>query len=256
MNRKMHSNRPWPTPTEPWIMKQTWENLLFMHWPIPPDVLRPFIPDELEIDTFDGSAWIGITPFQLSSIRWRGFPPVPGAAGFPEINVRTYVRAGQKPGVWFFSLDAASRLAVEGARFSFGLPYFVSDARVDPVREGIHYRTTRIDSRGKPATFVGHYRPTSAIEIADPGTLAYFLTERYCLYTKAWGGRIYRAEIDHDPWPLQAAEVDIQINTMASAAGIELPDQNPLLHFSRYIVVKVWRIKQVPDEELQPIGRS
>lgn len=244
------NNRPWPAPSEPSIMTQTWENLMFMHWPVRPEQLRPFIPEELEIDTFDGSAWVGITPFVLSSIRWRGLPPIPGAAGFPEINVRTYVRAGRKPGVFFFSLDAASKLAVEGARLSFGLPYFLSDARVDPVRDGVHYRTTRIDDRASRATFVGEYRPTSQIQIAEPGTLEYFLTERYCLYTRAWRDAIWRAEIDHKPWPLQNAEADVRINTMASAAGLELPEHEPLLHFSRYIDVKVWRIRRVPQEEL------
>ena len=245
------SNRPWPVPREPSIMVQTWENLMFTHWPIDPAKLRPFIPPELEIETFDGNAWIGVTPFVLSRIRWRGLPPVPGAAGFPEINVRTYVRAGDKPGVFFFSLDAASRLAVEGARIAFGLPYFLSQARVDPVLDGIHYRTTRRDARGAPATFHGEYRPDSLIFTAQPGSFEYFLTERYCLYTRRRGGVIWRAEIDHAPWPLQTAEADIRINTMADAAGLILPDCDPVLHFARYIDVIVWRIRRVPVDELR-----
>jgi uncharacterized protein len=244
------SNRPWPVPTEPWIMLQTWENLLFLHQPVSPDALRPHIPPELEIDTYDGQAWVGVTPFVLSSLRWRGIPRLPSAAGFPEINVRTYVTAGGKPGVFFFSLDAASRLAVEGARLSFGLPYFVCDARVDTVRDGIHYRNSRTDSRAPGAAFHAEYRPTSHIFIAEPGSLEYFLAERYCLYTQRWGGSIWRAEIDHVPWPLQTAEADIRLNTMAKAAGIDLPDQDPLLHFARYLDVKVWRIMKVPEEEL------
>jgi uncharacterized protein len=231
-------------------MVQTWENLMFMHWPIDPELLRPMIPPELELDTYAGTAWIGITPFELSSIRWRALPPIPGAAGFPEINVRTYVRAGEKPGVFFFSLDAASRLAVEGARASFGLPYFSSRARVDPVRDGVHYRSSRDDNRGSNASFHAWYRPTSHVFTAQPGTLEHFLTERYCLYAKWLNGRIWRAEIDHEPWPLQTAEADVRLNTMARAAGIELPDQAPLLHFARLINVRVWRIRRVPDEEL------
>lgn len=246
------NNRPWPVPSEPWIMVQTWENLMFVHKPVSPEYLRQFIPAELELDTFDGKAWIGVTPFVLSSIRWRGLPPVPSAAGFPEINCRTYVTAGGKPGVFFFSLDAASRIAVEGARISFGLPYFTCDARVDQVRDGIHYRNSRTDRRGAPAVFHAEYRPVGQIFHAEPGTLEYFLTERYCLYTQRWGRSIWRAEIDHVPWPLQEAEADIRINTMAQAAGISLPEQDPILHFGRYIDVKVWRIRRVPKDELLP----
>jgi uncharacterized protein len=244
------NNRPWPVPGEPWLMVQTWENLLFAHWRVSPDYIRPFVSPELEIDTYDGDAWIGITPFDLTAIRWRGLPRIPSAGGFPETNVRTYVRAGDKPGVYFFSLDAASRLAVEGARIAFGLPYFTSEAKVDNVRDGIHYRTTRVDSRGAPATFHGEYWPTSALFNAEPGTLEYFLTERYCLYTRHWGRAIWRAEIDHAPWPLQTAEADIRINTMADAAGITLPDDDPVLHFARYLDVKVWRPMRVPEDEL------
>jgi uncharacterized protein len=232
-------------------MVQTWENLLFIHKPVDPADLRPFIPDDLEIDTFDGQAWIGVTPFVLSSIRWRGLPPIPSAAGFPEINCRTYVTAGGKPGVFFFSLDAASRLAVEGARVAFGLPYFLCDARVDSVQDGIHYRITRTDRRGAPASFRAVYRPTGHFFNAEPGMLEYFLTERYCLYSWRARDTIWRAEIDHVPWPLQDAEAEIFHNSMAAAAGIELPDQPPLLHFARYIDVKVWRIMRVPQEELR-----
>jgi uncharacterized protein len=244
------NNRPWPPPSEPWIMVQTWENLLFMHWPLPPEEMRRLIPRELELDTFDGRAWVAVAPFEISGLRWRLLPPFPGGAMFPEINVRTYVRAGDKPGVYFFSLDAGSRIAVEGARASFGLPYFLCDARVDRVRDGIHYRTSRQDSRAPEATLHSEYRPTGAVFNAQPGTLEYFLAERYCLYTPPKRGQIWRAEIDHAPWPLQTAEADIRMNTMASAAGISLPAEEPLLHFARYIDVKVWRPMRVPADEL------
>src|SRR6478736_184531 len=109
------AHRPWSLPDGPWTMTQTWHDLLFAHWRIRLDVMRPLVPRELEIDTFDGSAWIGVVPFRMSAVRMRGLPPVPGASAFPELNVRTYVRYGGRAGVWFFSLDAESALAVFAA---------------------------------------------------------------------------------------------------------------------------------------------
>jgi uncharacterized protein len=244
------SNRQWPAPDEPWILGQKWRNLLFAHWPVPVDVLRPYIPRALSLDTFDGSAWIGVTPFVLDGLRFRPLPPVPGISRFAEINVRTYVTAGDKPGVFFFSLDAASRAAVLGARITYGLPYFFTHALVDSIADGINYRCTRDDRRGHPATFRAQYRPSERVFNAEPGTIEYFLTERYCLYAVRRRNRIWRAEIDHVDWPLQIAQAEIGTNTMAAAAGIDLPDQPTLLHFSRFIDVQVWRPKRVPDSEL------
>src|SRR5690348_14257143 len=123
---KIIAHRPWPVPSGPWIMVQTWNGLLFAHWPVPPQVLRPLVPRELPLDTFQGSCWLGITPFQITGVRARGLPPIPGLSRFPELNVPTYVGLDDKPGVFFFSLDAANLPAVCGARVFYHLPYFHS----------------------------------------------------------------------------------------------------------------------------------
>jgi uncharacterized protein len=244
-------NRQWPPPREPWIMQQEWHDLLFAHWALPVEVVRRFVPAHLPLDSYDGKAWVAVTPFMLRGLRPRWLPPVPGASHFPEINVRTYVRLGDKPGVYFFSLDAASRLAVLGARLTYRLPYFFTRASVTAGPERIDYRSVREDRRGHDARFAGSYAPVGSVFNAEPGTLEFFLTERYCLYATTSRNRVWRAEIDHVPWPLQPAGADITTNTMARAAGIILPDEEPLLHFSRYIAVRVWRPVRVSDEELR-----
>ena len=238
------STRPWPLPTSPWVMKQEWHDLLFMHWPVAPDHLRPLIPAALALETFDGNAWLGIVPFHMTGIRLRGFPPLPGLSAFPELNVRTYVRNGDKPGVWFFGLDAASRLAVTLARRWYHLPYF--HARMSVGIEGgeIRYACERAH-RGEPsASFRATYRPSGDVIRAQLGTLEFFLIERYCLYA-ARGNTIFCGEIDHPPWPLQPAEASIELNTMAACHGVALPGLTPLLHFARFQNVRIWSVREV-----------
>ena len=226
-----------------WLMRMRWHDLLFMHWPVRADVLRPLIPGSLRLDTFDGDAWIGVVPFHMSGIRARFMPPIPGLWAFPELNVRTYVTHGQKPGVWFFSLDAASALAVRVARWTFHLSYF--DAAMSVHREGedVVYRSRRTH-RGAPAcAFAARYRPTGAVFRSKPGSLDAFLTDRLCLYSTDRRRRMYRGDIEHPPWPLQPAEADVQTNTMTQPLGIRLPETQPLLHFARCLDVRAERIK-------------
>src|SRR6266550_1311820 len=234
-------HRPWPLPQGPWIMTQTWNDLLFAHWPLPPEVLRQRVPAALDLDTFDGQGWIAVTPFHMTGVRPRGVPDIPGFSKFPELNVRTYVTCQGRAGVYFFSLDAASLSAVLGARSFYRLPYFYSNMKVQ-VNEDVHYDCNR---RVSPqARFRARYRPVSAVRIREKGTLENWLTERYCLYT-ASGEQVFRADIHHVPWPLQDAEADIEVNTMARAAGFTLPDVAPLLHFSRQLQVLVWPLRRV-----------
>ena len=168
-------------------------------------------------------------------------PAIPVLSRFPELNVRTYVNYGNKPGVYFFSLDAGSHLAVRGARAFYHLPYFYAEMKADDVGNEIEYRSSR---RGAHAEFRGRYGPSTPRKLRSPGTLEHWLTERYCLYT-VHHGNLYRGEVHHARWPLQDASAEIQTNTMANAAGIRLPDTKPLLHFSKRQDVLVWPLEKV-----------
>jgi len=227
-------SRPWPKPERSWRMVQQWRDLLFMHWPVPVEGLRPLVPDALPIDEFDGSAWIGVIPFRMTGIRFRGLPPIPGTSAFLELNVRTYVTVGGKPGVWFFSLDAASALAVAAARTWFHLPYWWARMSLRDDGGTIRYESRR---RRDDYAYRAAYRPTGAVFRARPGDLDHFLVERYCLYAVTPKGRILRGEIDHEPWPLQPAEAEVQTNTMAP---LPLPDVEPVLRFARCIEARIW----------------
>jgi hypothetical protein len=224
-------------------MKQVWHDLLFMHWPIPADRLRPLIPPRLEIELYEGSAWVGVVPFHMSGIRAHWMPPIPGTSAFPELNVRTYVRAGGKPGVWFFSLDAANSLAVAGARRFYHLPYFRARMEATSTPDGeIEYDSHRIHRGAPSADFRGRYRAVDHnVFQARHGSLEYFFVERYRLYA-ATGRHIFCGEIDHAPWPLQRAEAEVEVNTTAAASGIVLPSSQPLLHFARRQEVRVWAL--------------
>jgi uncharacterized protein len=241
------AHRTWPMPESPWIMTQTWHDLLFAHWPVDADSLRSRIPAGFELDLFDGQAWLAIVPFHMSNVAPRGVPALPWISAFPELNVRTYVRVNDKPGVYFFSLDAANPVAVGVARLLVHLPYYAASMTVEEHAGRIHYRSRRrrgplsADASDKaPATFVGDYRPTGDLHAPVRGTLEYFLTERYCLYTVDNSFRGFRLDIHHPPWPLQPAEAVISENTMAEAAGIRLPSMAPLLHFSRRQDAVAW----------------
>jgi uncharacterized protein YqjF (DUF2071 family) len=235
------AHRPWPLPAGPWVMAQSWHDLLFAHWPVDAAVLRPLLPPQLLVDTHEGQAWLAVVPFRMTGVLLRGMPAVPWLSAFPELNVRTYVTLGGQPGVWFFSLDAGNSLAVAIARWWFHLPYFHARMSCEARSGWIHYQSERVHRGTSAAMLEGRYRPVGEVFSPRRGTLEYFLTERYCLYTADRHGRIIRGEIHHSPWPLQVAEVEFTGNTMAEAAGIVLPPRKPLLHFSRGQDVVVWR---------------
>lgn len=234
------AHRPWPLPDRPWMMRQSWRDLLFAHWPVPAARLRPLVPPALTVQEFDGTSWVGLVPFRMADVIVRGAPALPGLSAFPEMNLRLYVEAEGKAGVWFVSLDAASRPAVWGARRFFHLPYFLADmsARDDGVR--VHYQSVRRRPAAPRIAFRAVYQPTSPPAPAAPGTLEHFLTERYCLYAQATAGGLRRLQIHHPPWPLQSAAALIDENTVGAAQGIALAGPPPLLHFSRRIDVVAW----------------
>jgi uncharacterized protein YqjF (DUF2071 family) len=217
-----------------------WHDLLFAHWPVKPDVLRSYIPASLAIDTFDGTAWIGVVPFRMSEVVPRLVPPIPWLSAFPELNVRTYVIAEGKPGVWFFSLDAGNPIAVELARDAFHLPYYNARMSCRRAQGIIEYSSVRTHRNAPPAAFQGQYRPTGPAYEARLGALESWLTDRYCLYSANRDGVTWRGDIDHAPWPLQPAEADIGHNTMTAQIGLTLPDTKPLLHFAEHLEVVAW----------------
>ena len=217
-------------------MAQSWHDLLFAHWPIPAEEMRALVPSELELDTFDGEAWVGVVPFRMSGIRPRFCPAVPWLSSFLEFNIRTYVRSkdpeNPKPGVYFFSLDAANPIAVAIARSTFKLPYFNAQMSLEEKDDVICCQTRRT-RRGAPAAkFSGRVGPNGESYLAKSGTLEHWLTERYSLYTVS-RGRVFCGEIHHQPWPLQPGVLEVETNSMALACGISLPDSEPVLHFAR-----------------------
>jgi uncharacterized protein len=233
-------HRPWPIPEVRWTWRQSWRDLLFAHWPVPASTMRRFVPEGLEVQELDGTAWLGLVPFRMAGVMRRPWPDMPWISAFPELNVRTYVVRDEKPGVWFLSLDAASRLAVWAARRFFHLPYFFAEMSL-AEREG----TIRYSSRRPDAEVVASYRPASEPYLAKAGSLEHFLTERYCLYAQAPDGSIWRNDVHHHPWPLQAAEATFERNTLFAAHGLHLSEPPALLHFARRLDVIVWHAERI-----------
>jgi len=223
-------------------MTQTWNDLLFAHWRVDAEALRAVVPRAFPLDTFEGDAWLGVVPFRMTNVGPRLAPSLPGLSIFPELNVRTYVRVGDKPGVYFFSLDAGSSAAVAAARSLLRLPYYTAEMAIEAGGDTIAYRSRR--TWGPAASFQARYRPEGEPSPPAAGSLEYFLTERYCLYAKGHFGRPYRLEILHPPWPLQPATADIAVNTMTRSIGIELAGP-PLLHFAKRQDVVCWLPRQL-----------
>ncbi len=219
------------------IIRMHWHDLLFMHWPVAPELLKSLIPAPLELDIFEGDAWIGVVPFRLSRVAPRGIPPDLCGLEFPELNVRTYVRQGGVHGVWFFSLDASSRLAVHFARAWYALPYYHADMTVKLERNRIRYRSRRLHRNSQPAELEMDYEPAGDAFLSRPGTLDSWLTERYCLFSVSRKGMAGWCTVQHKQWPLQEAVADIRINTMTEQLGLKLPECEPVLHFARELAV-------------------
>jgi uncharacterized protein YqjF (DUF2071 family) len=223
-------------PIRSWIGRQTWNDLAFLHWPVSPTLVRSLVPKSLTVEEFDGSAWIAITPFWMSGVALHGWPEVPGTSTFPELNVRTYVSRNDRPGVWFFCLDAGNRLAVLAARAIYHLPYVYATMRTRRAGAEVEYHSDRSSGMG----FHAKYQPTGPVSAARPGTLEHWLTERYCLYARSGSGGLYRAEVHHAPWPLQPATVSIRHNDMLAAHNLPDSTDPPLVHFARRLDVIVW----------------
>src|SRR5262245_19789536 len=224
------AHRPWTLPESPWVMTQTWNDVLFAHWRVDASTLRERVPASFELDLFDGEAWVAVVPFEMTNVGPRGVPSLPWVSEFPELNVRTYVKVADRPGVYFFSLDAGSAMAVRTARMLFNLPYFLATMNVTS-RDGVIDYQSRRESGDPRAELRATYQPAGEPFIPQPGSLEYFLTERYCLYHLDRRGVPYRLDIHHPPWKLQRAAAELARNTMAEASGVSLPSSSPLVHF-------------------------
>jgi uncharacterized protein YqjF (DUF2071 family) len=232
----------------------TWRHLAFFHWRVPASALDATLPRSVELDLFDGHVWLGLTSFLMTGVRARLLPPLPRLSEFEELNLRTYVTVGGRPGVWFFSLDAASRAAVRVARGLFGLPY--RDARMSHRADStcVDFQSVRTDRRGRPAELDADYWPTGPAAAPEPGSLEHWLTERYCLYTVR-RGRLLRLEIDHDPWPLQPGGARIRRNTVAEGLGLDLEAGQVLVHYCHELQVRAWWPKRVKGKGVRTLFR-
>lgn len=197
-------------------VRMTWHDLLFLHWPVDAARLAAGLPAGLALDVYDGAAWISVVPFRMSGVTPRGLPPLPWLSTTPELNVRTYVRAGGRSGVWFFSLDASNPALVVAARRAFHLPYRHASMTCRRRDGSVEYRSRRTDPSAPPAAFQARYRPAGPAAPPRAGTLEAWLTSRYALFAADAAGGLWRGDIAHAPWPLQPAEVEIGCNTMAA----------------------------------------
>ena len=226
-------------------MRQRWSNLLFAHWPVAPAVLRPYLPPRLTLDLFEGQAWLGVVPFTLSGVRPLGLPALPGLRHLNELNVRTYATLDGVPGVWFLSLDATHPLGVWVARTAFRLPYLHASMQLTQHGHTYHAEARRTHRGVAPATFAATWTVGARLPPALPGTLPYFLTERYYLYTAgpdvrphAPGPHLWRGRLHHAPWQLREATLQRWDSTLLASHGLPTPPGPPLLYAAE--AVKVW----------------
>jgi uncharacterized protein YqjF (DUF2071 family) len=225
-----------PTPRGDWIMGQGWRDLLFLSWPVPLDVVRPMVPSEVEIDTYDGAAWVSAVPFWMDRAHFRGLPPIPMISSFPEVNVRTYVRSGDHRAIWFLSLDTQSHLNVFLARHAFHLPYVYADVEMD---RGADIRFSSVRPHGE-AAFDVRYRASGDPMEPSPGSLEHFLTERYSMVCADQDGDLYRGDIQHDPWRVSEADWTASALDLLGVMGFDVTQREPLVFYAASTDVALW----------------
>lgn len=233
------SHRPWPVPSMPWVMRQSWNNALFLHYPIALKKLRELVPQQLPLDSFDGWGWISIVPFKMENVGLRA---IPFSLAFPELNVRTYVTIDNKPGVYFFSLDATHLPVVWLSQKFINLPYLHSQMSIS--HEGDFTRFTCV-RKNVDESFECTYHAVSEPFHAAKDSIDYWLTEKYCFYTVNAAGKINRCNIHHKPWPIQRAEVNILHNSLFTAKSLPIEPVSPLLHYTKGVDVRVWPLERV-----------
>jgi hypothetical protein len=224
----------------PRVLSMRWRDGLFAHWPVEPSVVAPTLPDALSVRTYDGRAWLGVVPFEMTDIRPAGAPT---GLTFPELNLRTYVEHDGRPGVYFYNLDADDPVGVPVARRLFRLPYYRAEMRVRRDGDAVTFRSRRTHEGAPPARFDATYRPVGDPFVPAAGSLAAFLVENYSFYTL--GDRLYRGDIDHEPWTLRPAEATLRANTLFEAAGFDRPEGEPRCHYAAPLDVTAGPIRAV-----------
>ncbi len=230
-------------PAGAWRWRQSWNDLLFVHYTVPSRYLRPLVPAPLKLQDEGGKSWVGIVPFKMEGVMMRPLPDLPGISQFLELNVRIYVEYEGKPGVWFLSLDANSSLAVWFAKTFFYLPYKRAEIQFNKVNKQTYFKSNRKEN-GDSSSFQVHYQKEKQVYWAKPGSLEHFLTERYCLYCQSQG-ELYRVEVHHVAWPLQAAKGQIEQNSLLDQFKIETTDDPPLLMYSKGVDVVAWNLEKL-----------
>lgn len=240
-------HRPWPLPPGPWVMHQSWYDFLFLHWEVDPAQMRELVPKALPLDLWEGKCYVGVIPFRMENVRPRGGFNVPGVSSFLELNVRTYVRIGDRTGVYFLSLEANQKAAVEVARAWFDLPYMHAKMSHEEREDTVHYHSSRTDRRGNPAVYRGTHRPHGEPFTAQPGTLEHWLCERYALFTVDRKGT-WMGDVHHAPWQLRQAEIDIETQTLLDSHGLTVNQTQPdHVMWSSGVDSVVWTPKHPPE---------
>jgi uncharacterized protein YqjF (DUF2071 family) len=229
---------------------QRWQQLLFLHWELDPAVVAAALPRGLELDTFEGRALVGVVPFTMRDVSPWWSPSVPGVSNFHELNVRTYALCNGRPGVWFFSLDAAATLAVTIARTRWRLPYFRARMQLEAHDGTVHYRSQRLWPGPKPATLDARYRVGKPLALPEPGSLEHFLVERYLLFVEDGRGGLRSGTVHHRPYPLVSVELEHLEHCMLEAAGLPQPRSEPLVHYSPGVDVDVFALEPVASSAM------
>jgi uncharacterized protein YqjF (DUF2071 family) len=236
---RRNTGRPVPIPQRPWASFQSWNNLLLCHWPIDPALIRPKVPAELELDLFDGQAWIGLIPMFMGEIRLRDLS-IPTEPNFPELNFRTYVRYGGRTGVYFFAIYAQALFADFGARAFFHTPYMPALVEFEQSQDGFHLGVHRELTLPPHAKFDAVYKPKGAPFPCPPGSIEAFLSERYSAFAKTLTGKIVRGDLIHDPWQIQDVDAEVRENTILAREGFNLPVEPAQMHYAPGVQVVLW----------------
>lgn len=248
MKETKHLNeRQKPLPNLPWIMKQTWQDILFAHYPVNRESLEKLVPECLPLDTFDGKSWVTIVPYLTSTMQIRGLPPLPGMNHFAGFNVRTYVTVNGKPGVYFFNLIAENFLAAYGAKIAFKLPYVYRKIRMQKTNETIIFESGK--KADDDTQLLCRYKSISSPKPVEQGSLEEFLVERYCLYTTDTKGNLFRGDILHQPWKLERAQAFIERNSLHSSMHIEPLSEEPIFHYAKKAVVRFWPLLKIGEKQ-------